>query len=81
MGLDRVRRQVQLLPDLPKGERALEQMQHRFLAFGERVSQRCGLRPARSLPFEPFQSGPHGLGGVRLRRQQQPHLIHERRRG
>jgi hypothetical protein len=49
MGLDRVCRQVQLLPDLSKGERALEQMQHRFLAFGERVSQRCGLGPARSL--------------------------------
>jgi len=81
MGLDRVRRQVQLLPDLPKGEGALEQMQHRFFAFGERLSQRCGLRPARSLPFEPLQPAPHGLGRVRLRRQQQPHLIHEGRCG
>ena len=35
----------------------------------------------RSLPFEPLKPGPHGLGGIRLRRQQQPHLIHQRRRG
>jgi hypothetical protein len=39
MGLDRIRRQVQLLADLAQRQWALEQAQHRHLTFGQWVSQ------------------------------------------
>ena len=74
MGLDRVRRQEQLLSDPAQGKRALQKAQHLFLAIGKRLRERLRAPAAGKLVREPFGPDQLSLRAVRSRCQHRPGL-------
>ena len=77
MGLDRVRRQEQLLPDPAEGQRALQKPQHVFLAIGKRLHEQLRALAAGKLLRELFGPDQLGLRAVRPRCQHRPGLAEE----
>src|SRR5215467_13372792 len=62
--LDGIRRDVELVPDLAKRERAAEQAQDRRLALGERLGDMRFMVAAAEPPVEFGQPGPERIGAV-----------------